>query len=76
MTFLDSVLTHVPVDEINRRSREVHFWRTVATLLAGLLFGLGWCTAKTSAVLWLAVVWTVTAVKVGWTAGRASPPTS
>jgi len=73
VTFLDSVLTRVPVDEINRQAREIHFWRTVATLLAGLLFGVGWCTAKAFGLLWLGVAWTATAVKVGWQAGRPVP---
>jgi hypothetical protein len=70
MTFLDSVLQRVPVDEINQRAREIHFWRTVATLLAGLLFAVGWLVAKGFTVLWLGVAWTATAVKVGWQAGR------
>jgi hypothetical protein len=76
VTFLDSVLTRVPVDEINREARDIHFWRTVATLLAGLLFAVGWLVAKTFTVLWLAVAWTATAVKVGYQAGRPSPPVS
>jgi hypothetical protein len=76
VTFLDSVLRTVPLDEINQRSREVHFWRTVATLLAGLLFAVGWLAAKSLAVLWLAVAWTATAVKVGYQAGRPAPPVS
>lgn len=76
MAFLDDVLTRVPTQEIGRQAREVHFWRTVATLLAGLLFAVGWLTAKAFAVLWLALVWPATAVKVGWQAGRAGPRTT
>jgi len=73
MAFLDDVLTHVPMERINRQAREVHFWRTVATLLAGLLFAVGWLVAKGFTVLWLGVAWTATAVKVGWQAGRPVP---
>jgi hypothetical protein len=73
VTFLDSVLERVPVDEINRQARDIHFWRTVATLLAGLLFAVGWLVAKGFTVLWLGVAWTATAVKVGWQAGRPVP---
>lgn len=72
MTFLDDVLQRVPVEQINRQAREVHFWRTVLLVLAGVLFGVGWLAAKGFAVLWLAVAWTATAVKLGWAAGRAS----
>ncbi|WP_406168895.1 hypothetical protein [Streptomyces sp. NBC_00996] len=60
----------VPVEEISERARQVKFWRTCLTVLAGLLFGLGWLAAKAFAVLWLAVVWSATAVKVGWQEGR------
>lgn len=70
MAFLDDVLDRVPVEQINRQAREIHFWRTVLTLFAGLLFGLGWLTAKAFAVAWLAMAWTATAVKVGWQEGR------
>ena len=76
MAFLDDVLVRVPVEQINREAREIHFWRAVATLLAGLLFAVGWLTAKAFAVLWLALVWSATAVKVGWQAGRAGPRTT
>ena len=77
MAFLDDVLTRVPVEQINRQAREVHFWRTVATVLAGLLFGVGWLVAKFFRVLWLAVVWVAVAVQLGWKAGRgqAAPAT-
>lgn len=70
MTFFDDVLTRVPVEQITREAREVHFWRTVLTVIAGLLFGLGWLAAKTFALLWLAATWTVVAVRVGWQEGR------
>lgn len=70
MTFMDNAFGRVPVGQINRQAREIHFWRTVLTLLAGLLFGLGWLTAKAFAVLWLAMTWTAVAVKVGWQEAR------
>lgn len=60
----------VPVERITREAREIRFWRTVLTLLAGLLFGLGWLAAKAFTLLWLAAVWSATAVKVGWQEGR------
>jgi len=70
VTLMDNVLGRVPVEQINRQAHEIHFWRTVLTLLAGLLFGIGWLTAKAFAVLWLAMAWTATAVKVGGQEGR------
>jgi hypothetical protein len=58
------------VDEITEQAREVRFWHTVLTAVAGLLFGVGWLAAKACAVLWLGAAWSVTAVKVGWREAR------
>lgn len=60
----------VPVDQISEQAKEVRFWRTVLTMLAGLLFGLGWLAAKGFAVAWLALSWSVIAVRVGWREAR------
>jgi hypothetical protein len=65
-------LERVPVDRITAQAREVHFWRTVLTVVAGLLFGAGWVAAKSAALLWLALTWSVVAVQEGWKAGRAA----
>jgi hypothetical protein len=70
MAFFDEVLT----DQITAEARQVHFWRTVLTIVAGLLFGVGWVTAKTFAVLWLATAWSFTAVRVGWREARKPFP--
>lgn len=61
-----SVLDRVPVDEITAQAREVKPARTALTLVAGVLFGVGWVAAKAFEVLWLAVTWSWTAVRVGW----------
>lgn len=60
----------VPVERITAEAKQVSFWRSVLRLLAAVLFGLGWLTAKAFAVLWLAGVWSVTAVRLGWQEAR------
>ncbi|MFI0718914.1 hypothetical protein [Streptomyces sp. NPDC021224] len=65
-----SWVQRVPVDQITEQAKRVRFWRTVATVLAGLLWGLGWLAAKCCAAAWLAVTWAVVAVKVGWRDAR------
>ena len=67
---MTAITERLPLDEINARARDVHFWRTVLTVIAAALFGLGWVLAKTFAVAWLAAAWSFTAVKVGWQEGR------
>jgi hypothetical protein len=63
----------VPVEEISERARQASFGRTVLTVLAGLLFGLGWTVARLFRVAWTAVVWCAVAVQVGWRDGLARP---
>lgn len=67
MTFFDEALTQ----RITAEARETHFWRTALTVVAGLLFGLGWITYKTFAALWFAAAWSGAAVKVGWQEARS-----
>ncbi len=66
MAFLDEALTA----RITAQARQVHFWRTVLTVLAALLFGIGWLTAKAFGLLWLALAWSAVAVREGWREGR------
>lgn len=68
MAFLDEALT----DRITVQAREVRFWRTVAMVLTGVLWVLGFGTAKAFGLLWFAVAWSATAVRVGWQEGRKS----
>jgi len=60
------VLARVPLDAINEQAREARPGRTVLMVIAAVLFGLGWVTARAFSVLWLAVTWSWTAVRVGW----------
>lgn len=60
----------VPVERITEQAKQVRFWRSVLRLLAGVLFGIGWLTAKAFAVVWLAGVWSATAVRIGWQEAR------
>jgi uncharacterized membrane protein YdjX (TVP38/TMEM64 family) len=67
-----SLTEHIAVEEITAQAREVHFWRTVLTVIAAVLFGLGWITAKVLSGLWLGLAWSFVAVREGWREGRRS----
>jgi hypothetical protein len=71
VTFLDQAITQ----RITAEARETHFWRTVLTAIAALLFGVGWITYKAMAGLWFVAAWIATAVKVGWQEARATART-
>jgi hypothetical protein len=45
------------------------------TLLAGVFWLVGWTTGKTLGGIWLALTWAATAVRVGWSDARPTPPT-
>lgn len=60
----------VPVDRITDQARQIQFWRTVLTVIAGVLYGAGWVAYQVCAVSWLAVAWCAAAVKVGWSDAR------
>jgi hypothetical protein len=64
------VLDRVPLEDIGSQAREVKPGRTILTLIAGALFGLGWVTARVFAVLWLGVAWSFIAVREGWRASH------
>jgi hypothetical protein len=68
-----AVLDRVPLDRINTEARDVEIGRAVLTVLAGVLFAVGWLAAKTVGLLVLAVAWSVAAVRVGWSVGWESP---
>lgn len=67
-----AVLEQIPIQRITDEARQVHFGRTVLTVIAGLLFGLGWLASKTLGGLWLALAWSATAVRLGWVEARSS----
>lgn len=69
---MTAVLDRVPVESITEQARQVRFWRTVLTVIAGLLFGAGWLTAKGFGVAWLAAAWCAVAVREGWREGRGT----
>lgn len=76
MTTIDTLLARVPVDQITEQAREVKFRRTMLTLLAGLFWLIGWTAGKVLGGIWLGLVWSATAVRVGWADARASATTT
>jgi uncharacterized membrane protein YedE/YeeE len=60
----------VPVDRITVRARHARPGRTFLTVVAGLLFGLGWLLARSVAAVWLVIAWCGSAVVEGWISAR------
>jgi hypothetical protein len=65
------ILDRVPVDRIERRVRQAKPGRVALTVIAAVLFGLGWLACKACAVTWLAVAWCGCAVTEGWQSAKA-----
>jgi uncharacterized membrane protein YedE/YeeE len=66
-----TVLERVPLDRIDARARQARPGRAVLTVIAAVLFGLGWLAYKACALSWLAVAWCGAAVAEGWQSARA-----
>ncbi|BBA99270.1 hypothetical protein RVR_8309 [Actinacidiphila reveromycinica] len=60
----------IPLDQITAEARRIRFWRTVLTVLGGLLFGVGWLAAKGCGLVWLGVAWVAAALRIGWQEAR------
>ncbi len=69
-------LDEVPMSRIAEQARAATFGRTILTVIAGLLYVLGWLVAKGIGGLWFAVAWIGAAIHVGWTDARGNngPP--
>lgn len=60
----------IPVDEITEQAQEAKPGRVLLTVAAGVLFGVGWITARIFAVLFLAASWSFVAIREGWRASH------
>ena len=58
------------LDEITTQAKAVKPGRAVLTVIAAVLFGVGWVTARVFSVVWLAVMWSGVAVREGWRASH------
>lgn len=67
---MSDVLDRVPLDRITVEARQAKFGRTLLLVLAGLFYAIGWLAAKAFGLLWFAIAWAGTAVKVGWADAR------
>jgi hypothetical protein len=68
-----TVLSAAPdIDVISARARQAKPGRVLLTLLAAVLFGLGWSVRKLFAVIWLGGAWTWFAIDEGWRAASAA----
>jgi uncharacterized membrane protein YedE/YeeE len=61
-----AVLDRVPTERITAQARTLTAARVLLTVIAGVLFGVGWLVAKACAGLWFVLAWCVAAVQVGW----------
>lgn len=65
-----TLLHRVPVERITAEARAIRPAHTLLTLIAAVLYGIGWLAGKVLGGIWLALAWSATAVKVGWTEAR------
>lgn len=64
------MLQQATLDQIREQARTLTPLRTFLTLIASVLFGVGWLAAKTLGVIWTGLTWAYAAVVVGWKSSR------
>ena len=69
-----TLLDRVPLDQITEQARAARPGRVALTILAGILFGAAWVTAKALGVAWLGMSWCFTAMRLGWREARGNQP--
>jgi hypothetical protein len=67
---MSNVLDRVPVERITVEARQVDVGRLVLTVLAAVLYAVGWSAGKVLGAVWLALAWSGTAVRLGWQEAR------
>ncbi len=65
-----SVIDRVPVRAITAEARAVPLHKLLLTLIAGVLFGIGWLAAKAFMGVGFVLAWCVAAARVGWRDAR------
>ena len=63
----------VDIGRINAEARDIQPGRVVLTVLAAVLWGIGWTARKTFVVAWLVLAWSWTAVRLGWQEAAPKP---
>jgi hypothetical protein len=61
-----SITRRADIDRITAEAVNVRVGRSLLTLIAALLYLVGWTAAKVSYGLWIALVWSFTAIRIGW----------
>lgn len=56
----------VDIARIGAEARQVEFRRAFLTVLAAILYAIGWTARKIFVVAWLVLAWSWTAVRLGW----------
>lgn len=67
---MTTLTERIPLDEITAQAEQVKPGRAALTVIAAVLFGAGWVTARVCSVVWLAVMWSGVAVREGWRASH------
>jgi hypothetical protein len=71
-----SLLERIPLDEITVQARQARPGRAALTVIAAVLFGLGWVACRALAGAWFVIAWCGAAVAEGWQSARRAGASS
>lgn len=61
-----TILDRVDTDRISVEAREIHPGRTLLTVIAAVLYAIGWLLGTIVVGTWVALAWSFTAIRIGW----------
>lgn len=67
-------MTALDIGRISEEARQVQFSRGLLTIIAAVLYAVGWITRKVFVALWLVAAWSWTALRLGWQEAAPKPP--
>ncbi len=67
-------MTALDIGRISDEARQIQFSRGLLTLIAAVLYAIGWTARKVFVVLWLVFAWSWAAVRLGWREAAPKPP--
>lgn len=56
----------VDTARISAEARQVEFRRGLLLVLAAVLYGIGWTARRVFVLIWRAIAWSWTAIRLGW----------
>jgi hypothetical protein len=66
-------VTALDIGRISEEAKQLQFGRGLLTIIAAILYAIGWTARKVFVVAWLVISWSYAAVRLGWREAAPKP---